>query len=240
MKVSVCIPMYNENRIIATTAKKLSDYLQKNFDDYEILFCDDGSTDGCGKTVADLNLPNIRVISFSSNHGKGFAVRKAILEAVGDIRLFLDADLAYGVDVIGKIVKAFEEQPNTDLVLGSRNLQKDGYDGYTFWRKLASKGYLRLLCRVGGLKISDSQCGCKAFSAKAAKSIFSRCEVDRFAFDFEAILWANKLEYKVTEIPVKVLYHGDSKVRVVRDSFRMIKDVHAMRKRIVKAQVERS
>ena len=81
MKLSVCIPMYNENRIIATTAKTLSDYLQKNFDDYEILFCDDGSTDGCGETVCDLQLPSVRVISFPSNHGKGFAVREAMLAA---------------------------------------------------------------------------------------------------------------------------------------------------------------
>lgn len=236
MKLSVCIPMYNENRIIATTAKTLSDYLQKNFDVYEILFCDDGSTDGCGETVCDLQLPSVRVISFPSNHGKGFAVREAMLAAKGDIRLFLDADLAYGVDVIGKIVETYKGNPDTELVLGSRNLRKDGYEGYSFWRKITSKGYLRLICHVGGLQVSDSQCGCKAFSAKAAKSIFSRCEVDRFAFDFEAILWANKLGYKVTEIPVKVLYHGDSKVQVIRDSIRMIKDLRAMRKRIGQAR----
>ena len=239
MKLSVCIPMYNENRIIATTAKTLSDYMQKSFSDYEILFCDDGSTDGCGETVSNLQLPNVRVLTFQVNRGKGFAVREAMLAAAGDIRLFLDADLAYGVDVIGKIVTTYEENPDTDLVLGSRNLQKDGYEGYSFARKIASKCYLRLICRVGGLHLSDSQCGCKAFSAKAARSIFSRCEVDRFAFDFEAILWANKLGYQITEIPVKVLYHVDSKVRLLRDSIRMIKDLRAMRKRIGEANCQR-
>ena len=229
--------MYNESKIIAATATTLSDYLQKNFPDHEILFCDDGSTDGCGKIVSELALSSVRVIRVPDNHGKGFAVRMAMLEATGDIRLFLDADLAYGVDVIGKMAEAFEQDPNTDLVLGSRNLQKNGYEGYTFWRTLASKWYLRFLCCVGGLKLSDSQCGCKAFSAKAAKNIFSRCEVDHFAFDFEAILWANKFGYQITEIPVKVLFHGDSKVRVVRDSVRMIKDLRKMRKRIAKTTV---
>jgi dolichyl-phosphate beta-glucosyltransferase len=160
-----------------------------------------------------------------------------MLEANGDIRLFLDADLAYGTEVIKKICDTFDANPDAELVLGSRNLQKDGYEGYTFWRKITSKLYLRLVSLVGGFHLTDSQCGCKAFSAKAVKNIFTRCEVDRFAFDFEAILWADKLGYKMVEMPVKVLYHGESKVRVVRDSFQMLKDLRAMKKRIRKAEL---
>jgi len=237
MKISVCIPMYNERKIIAKTAKSLSEYLQKHFDDYEILFYNDGSTDGSEELVSHLDLPFVHIISELQNRGKGYAVRKAMLAATGDIRLFLDADLAYGTDVIETICEAFAKNPDTDLVLGSRNLQKDGYEGYSLPRKIASKAYLRFLCLISGFHLSDSQCGCKAFSAKAAKDIFSRCEVDRFAFDFEAILWADKLGYKMIEIPVKVLHHGSSKVHIVPDAFRMIKDLRAMKKRIRKADM---
>ena len=237
MKISVCIPMYNENKIIAETAKTLSAYMSSHFEDYEIIFCSDGSTDGCDKTVTALGLPNVRVIAYQPNRGKGYAVRTAILEATGELRLFTDADLAYGTDVIERVVKAFLEQPQADIVIGSRNLQKDGYEGYTLVRKIASKAYIKVLCLVGGFRLSDSQCGCKAFSAKSAETVFKRCEVNGFAFDFEAILWAIKYQFNFKEIPVRVINHGESKVRVVKDTIRMLNDLRKMRKRIKKATI---
>ena len=237
MKISVCIPMYNENRVIEQTAKTLSAYMQAHFEDYEILFCSDGSSDGCDETVRALALPNVRVIGYAQNRGKGYAVRTAMLEATGDIRMFTDADLAYGTGVIEQVANAFVANPQADLVIGSRNLNKDGYEGYTFIRRLASKVYIRVLCIAGGFRLSDSQCGCKAFTAKAAQTIFPKCEVNGFAFDFEAILWAVKLQYQIAEIPVRVINHGESKVHIIRDTFRMLKDLRKMRKRIKKASV---
>ena len=232
MKFSLCIPMYNEISIIKETALTLSEYMSANFDDYEIIFCNDGSTDGCDETVKALDLPHVRVIGYPQNRGKGHAVRTAMLEATGDIRIFTDSDLAYGTDVIEAIVKAFEQNPKAELVIGSRNLHKDGYEGYTRLRRMASKLYIRIVCAASGLRLSDSQCGCKAFSAKAAKQIFSRCEIDGFAFDLEALLWAMMWEYRWVEIPVRVINHGDSKVRVARDTWKMLRDIRKMNKRI--------
>ena len=240
MRISVCIPMYNENRIIADTARTLSSYMESHFDDYEILFCNDGSTDGCDKTVNALNLPHVRVIGYAENRGKGYAVRTAMLAATGDIRMFTDSDLAYGTDVIGRIAETFAQNADAELVIGSRNLEKDGYEGYTWIRRVASKLYIRVLCIAVGFRLSDSQCGCKAFSAKAAETVFSHCEVNGFAFDFEAILWAVKYGYRIVEMPVTVLRHGNSKVRIVRDTVRMLCDLRKMKKRIRKASIEPS
>lgn len=238
MKISVCIPMYNENKVIADTARTLSNYMEARFEDYELLFVSDGSSDGCDRTVKELDLPRVRVISYTPNRGKGYAVRTAMLAATGDVRMFTDADLAYGTEVISRVAQAFEEHPNADLVLGSRNLARDGYEGYTFLRKLASRTYLRVLCMVGGFRLSDSQCGCKAFSAKAAEAIFSRCEVNGFAFDFEAILWAEQLGLAMHELPVKVINHGESKVNVLRDTVKMLGDLRKMKKRIRKSNAK--
>ena len=237
MKISVCIPMYNENRVIAASAKTLSDYMAANFADYEIVFCSDGSTDGCDKTVEALNLPNVRVIGYEKNQGKGCAVRTAILAATGDVRMFTDADLAYGTGVIKQVADAFANNPDAEMVIGSRNLDKSGYEGYTLLRKIMSKVYIKVLCIAGGFKLSDSQCGCKAFRADAAEKIFSRCEVNGFAFDFEAILWAVKMKMKIVEIPVRVINHGESKVRIIRDTLKMLKDLAKMKKRIKRAKI---
>ena len=229
--------MYNENRVIAATAKTLSEYMESHFTDYEILFCSDGSTDGCDKTVEALQLPGVRVIGYEQNQGKGCAVRTAMMAATGDVRMFTDADLAYGVDVIKQVADTFVANPDADLVIGSRNLDKKGYEGYTLLRKIMSKVYIKVLCIAGGFKLSDSQCGCKAFTGKATEKIFSRCEVNSFAFDFEAILWAVKMKMNIVEIPVHVINHGESKVRIIRDTLKMLKDLTKMKRRIRKTPV---
>ena len=229
--------MYNELSIIKETAQTLSDYMSANFDDYEIIFSNDGSKDGCDKAVEEMNLPCVRVVGYEQNRGKGYAVRVAMLAAEGDIVMFTDADLAYGTDVIKRVYNTFIDNPDADMVIGSRNLSKDGYEGYTAIRKLASKMYIKVLSIVGGFKLSDSQCGCKAFTGSAAKKIFSLCEVDRFAFDFECILWAVKFGMKIVEMPVKIINHRESKVSVLRDSFKMVRDILKMKKRIKKAKV---
>ena len=112
MKISVIIPMYNEASIIEDTAKTLYEYMSGRFEDWELLFSDDGSSDGCGEIVRKLELPHVRVVGYEKNHGKGCAVRTAMLEACGDLRMFTDADLDYGTEVIGRVAETFEENPD--------------------------------------------------------------------------------------------------------------------------------
>ena len=221
--------MYNEASIIEQTAKTLSDYMSTRFEDYEIIFSNDGSKDDCGSIVEDMKLPCVRVVGYEQNRGKGYAVRCAMLAAEGDIIMFTDADLAYGCDVIKRVADTFSENPDAQMVIGSRNLSKDGYEGYTAIRRIMSKAYIKVLCIVGGFKLSDSQCGCKAYKQTAAKDIFSRCKVDGFAFDFESIIWAQKLGYKIIEMPVKIINHRESTVRVFRDTARMLRDLVKIR-----------
>lgn len=231
--------MYNEGAVIENTARTLNEYMKKTFSegDYEIIFSDDGSTDGCGDKVRALELTGVKVISYTPNRGKGFAVRTAFLEAKGDVIMFTDADLAYGTEVIGRAYDMMSANQSADLLIGSRNLTSDGYEAYTLMRKIASKMYIKVLCITGGFKLSDSQCGCKAFRYEAVQKIFPRCEVDRFAFDFEAILWANKYGMKIIEMPVKIINYGDTKVKIVRDTVKMLKDLRKMKKRIQKAKI---
>ena len=210
MKISVCVPMYNEAAIIAENAQKLWAYMEENFvtpegeRDYEIIYSNDGSKDGCDNIVESLGLPGIKVVGYENNKGKGYAVKTAMLASVGDIVMFTDADLAYGTDVITQMVDTFDANPDSQLVIGSRNLSEDGYSNYTLIRKIASKAYIKVLCIVGGFKLSDSQCGCKGFRRQAVDQIFPRLEVNGFAFDFEALLWASKFKYKITEMPVSI------------------------------------
>ena len=234
--MTVIIPMYNESSVIRDTANTLSSYMEHNFENYEIIFFDDGSKDDCADIVNSMELPCVRVLSYDDgkNRGKGGAIRHAMLAANGDIVMFTDADLAYGTDVIKRVYDIMSENENTDVLLGSRNISKDGYDGYTAIRKIMSKVYIKVLGLVGGFRLSDSQCGCKAFKGECAKEIFKRCEVNGFSFDFEAILWAQMLDMKIDEMPVKIINHRESKINIIKDSFKMLKDVRNIRKRVKK------
>lgn len=232
MKISVCIPMYNEEKIIKDTVAHLGAYMAENFEDYEIIFSDDGSTDNCREVVDKASDSHIRAVGYGKNKGKGAAVRNGVMNAVGDVIIFTDCDLAYGLDVIKTVVEKFKSEPDTDIIVGSRNLDKSGYDGYTLTRRLASKAYIKCLALVAGFKMTDSQCGFKAFRKKTAHEVFKTCEVNGFAFDFEVLIKANKLGAKIREMPVKVINHHASKVNVLRDSLKMLRDVRKIKNRL--------
>ena len=150
--------------------------------------------------------------------------------------MFTDCDLAYGTAVIREFYDAFAAT-GCDVAVGSRPKHPEGYAGYTLLRKIVSRVYLGVLRFFGGLSLSDSQCGCKAFGGEIAKKIFSHCEVDRFAFDFEAILIGQKIGARFHEIPVKVINHGESKVHIIKDTLRMLSDLRRMKKRIKKLDI---
>ena len=232
MKISVIIPMFNESRIIADTAKAISGYMNENFDDYEVIFSDDGSSDSSADIVNGLELSNVKAIRYDINRGKGCAVRQGILAAEGDICIFTDADLAYGMDVIADAVNILVNDSNADMLIGSRNIYQDGYEGYTLLRKIMSKAYIKLLCVMGGFKLSDSQCGFKAFRNNTAREVFSECKVDGFAFDFEVILRSLKHNKKIIEMPVKIINHRESSVRPISDSLNMLGDLSKIKKQI--------
>lgn len=232
MKLSLVVPMYNESKIIADSAITYSEYLSANFDDYELIFVDDGSTDGSAAIVEGLVLPKTRVISYTANQGKGNAVKTGMLAVTGEIAMFLDADLAYGTDVIRQAVEILGQNPAKSVLIGSRPLHPEGYEGYTFLRKLTSKIYMLILNKTGGFRLSDSQCGCKAYKGDAIRAIFSRVETKGFAFDFETILWAQKLGFGIIEMPVKIINHRDSKVNVIRDSIKMLGEVRRIKNRV--------
>ena len=232
MRISLVVPMYNESAIIADTARALYKYMSEHYGtDFEIIFANDGSRDNCAQIVEELNLPCVRVVGYDKNQGKGYAVRHGVLASSGEIVLFTDADLAYGLDVIKEGADVLENGKH-DLLVASRAKHPEGYEGYTPIRKLASKTYLKVLNLFGGIKVSDAQCGFKGFNGDVGRRIFSYCETNNFAFDLEFILIAQKMELKIYELPAKIINHRESKVNLVKDATRMVKEIFKIKKRI--------
>ena len=237
MRISLCVPMYNESSIIADTSRELHKYMTEHFgDDFEIIFADDGSRDGSAEIVKSLDLSGVRVVGYEKNQGKGCAVRCGVLASKGDIVLFTDADLAYGTDIIEQASDILE-RGEYEVLVASRAKHREGYEGYTPIRKLASKIYIKVINLFGGIKISDAQCGFKGFDGDIARNIFSYCKANNFAFDLEVILIAQKMKLKIFELPAKIINHRESKVNVVKDAIRMLKEISRIKKNVRKIDI---
>lgn len=232
IKLSLVIPAYNEAAIIENTIQTALCYLGQRFADYELIIADDGSTDdtrALARGIADVHL---RVVGHRPNRGKGSAVREGILAASGEVIVYTDADLAYGLEAVGELAALLRSE-NAQLAIGSRKLHPEGYEDYPLIRLLASRLFSFLTGLYAGFRY-DTQCGLKAFTAAAALEIFTRCETDGFAFDFEAMMLAKALRLKIVQLPVKIINHRDSKVSVLRDSVKMFGDIVRIRNTVKK------
>lgn len=248
-RVSIVIPVYNESAIIENTLSTLVCYLDSRFGrEYELLFVDDGSRDGTADLIAALIAEmaktdpasaaadgRILSLGYPDNRGKGAAVREGMLRATGGVRIFTDADLAYGCDVLGQFYDALAthgapenaaDAPHPPAIaIGSRDIHEDGYRGYTPFRRFISRTYRAILRGFFGLTVSDSQCGIKGFTAAAAEKIFAAAETNRYAFDFELITLASRAKMPILELPVCVVNNRKSRIRLFRDSARMLTDL---------------
>ncbi len=226
--ISIVIPAYNEEFRIGTTLEKIQIYMNSNHQNYEIIVVDDGSKDKTINVVKSFN-ESIKIIRQERNQGKGAAVRRGILEASGDIRLFTDADLSTPIYEIEKVIKWHNE--GFEVCIGSRALQSELIKEHQpFYREFMGKTFNKMVQFLVVKGIRDTQCGFKSFTAEAARKIFSNCKINGFAFDVEAVYLASKFNFKIKEIPIEWYNDDRSKLNPITDSSRMFFEILKIRK----------
>lgn len=241
--LSVIIPAYNEERRLPKTLKEIEGYLSKQNYDYEIVVVNDGSKDKTAEVTKNLipEIKNLRLIDNKENRGKGSVVRQGMLEAKGKYRLFTDADNSTSVDHIEKMWPEFEK--GADIVIGTRNPldAKRACQAFPqpWWRRVLGDVFnilVQVICGLWG--IWDTQCGFKCFTEKAARDIFPKCKIDRFAFDPEILVIAKKFGYKIKKIPVYWINDPESKVKF-KSMIKMGFDLIKIRLNLIKGAYER-
>ena len=205
--LSVIIPAYKEGERIGINLLEIESFLAtKNFS-YEILVMVDGSPDNTAEIARGFSnkVKNLRVIDNKENHGKGYVVRQGLLEAIGEYRVFLDADGSTSITHLDSFLPEFKN--GYDVVIGSRKIKGAFIQIHeSKLREIMGIGGNWLIRVVLGLWFyPDTQCGFKVLSAKAAKEVASRMVVDRFGFDFELVVLAKKLGFNIKQMPVRWL-----------------------------------
>ena len=217
IKLSVIIPAYKEEKRITKTLQEIDKYLSQQSYGYEILVIDDGSPDKTVEVVQSFipTIKNLQVITSEENHGKGYSVRLGMMQAKGKYCLFTDADNSTSIDQVEKMWPNFEN--GFDVVIGSRDVKGAISDPPQPWiRHVVTAESFKLLRKivVGVWGVEDSQCGFKALKKSVVENIIPTCKIDRFAFDPEILILAEKAGYKIKEMPVYWKNDLDSKVKL--------------------------
>ena len=222
VEYSIVIPAYNESARIGGTMEKILAFSARSGWRAEILIVNDGSDDDTAQIVrqhAAAN-PAVRLIENPGNHGKGYSVRNGVLHAQGQVILFSDADLSSPIEESTTLFAALAE--GADVAIGSRWLRSElQTQRQPLHRQLYGRIFNLLLRLILGLHYKDTQCGFKAFTRRAALTIFPLQKIGRWGFDPEILYLARKFGFRVKEVPVRWAHREGTRLNPLRDGMRM-------------------
>ena len=230
LSYSIIIPAYNESQRIAASLDKIIAYTSEQHWMTEILVVNDGSRDNTADIVREYakSHAQVRLIENPGNRGKGYTVRNGMSQATGEILLFTDADLSSPIQESRKLFAAI--QAGADVAIGSRWLQAElQTERQPFHRQVFGRAFNVLLRIILGLKYKDTQCGFKAFTRKAAQSLFPRQRIERWGFDPELLFLSLKYGLSIAEVPVEWAHDDRSKINPVVDGFKMFTELLRIR-----------
>jgi len=221
-KYSIVIPAYNEGQRITATLDKVLAYIGQQGWHTEVIVVDDGSRDDTPAIVRSYaqRHPVVRLLQNPGNRGKGYSVRHGMLNARGDLLLFSDADLSSPIHEATKLFAALAD--GAEVAIGSRWLRSEMQtERQPFYRQLFGRVFNLHLRILLGLAFKDTQCGFKAFTARAAQTLFSRQKIERWGFDPELLFLARKFGLPVREVAVEWAHDDRSKISYTKDGLHM-------------------
>lgn len=237
--LSVIVPAYNEQNRLPVMLDETFEFLEKQNYKYEIIIVDDGSNDRTTETalryVQKYGTDKIRVITLVKNRGKGGAVRIGVLASRGEYCLFVDADGATKFSYLTKLFEYIKDKRKSysqadlssleknfgakfdakmfPMAIGSRaHLEKDSIAKRSFFRTILMYGFHFIVWLLTVKTVRDTQCGFKLFPRTLAHILFTHSHIEKWAFDVELLLLAEKIKVPIGEIPVEWTEIEGSKV----------------------------
>jgi dolichyl-phosphate beta-glucosyltransferase len=225
--ISLILPAYNEARAIPVTIGEAVRYFNSRWLRYEIIVAADGG-DGTREIVRQMarENPALQAIGSEARRGKGIGIREAAAIATGDVIGYADADNKVPIDEFDKFRPWLDQ--GSELVIGSR-ARGSGASIETaqpLYRRVGSMGFGWFMHTVVGLAgIPDTQCGFKFFQHTAAKELFRRQKIDAYMFDVEILAIAQRLGYRIQQVPIRWRDDADSRLDLVAGNLRNVRDI---------------
>ncbi len=218
-RVSIILPAFNEEDNIARTISKVKEQFETLCPNYEIIVVDDGSHDATRPTVEKMGEENIQLIGHPRNQGKGYALKKGLYHATGEVAFMIDSDMEVWPSELETYFTALE---SADIVIGSKRHPLSNVRTPTM-RKFLSLAFNIIERLLTGVKASDTQAGVKAARSRALYTILPILTVKRYAFDAELLAVATLLGLRIKELPVdidlKASFSGKEVARMLLDLF---------------------
>lgn len=224
------VPAYDEEARLGPSLQRIAAYYEAQAYRWDVTIVSDGSKDRTNEIVLEFakRNPSFQLLAYSPNRGKGYAVRRGMLAAKGDWVLFMDADLATPLEETEKLLKHMAD--GAKVAIGSRPMKDSQLEVHQpLWREALGRAANKLVQLLAVKGITDTQCGFKCFTREVAQDVFGRCKLDGFSFDFEALMVARDLGYRIDEVPIRWAHQEGSKVVFWRDYPRALRDLVKLR-----------
>ncbi len=225
--LSIILPALNEANRLPSTLEKIDAFLQTQTYTAEVIVVENGSQDNTLEIAKEYarHFPYLRVIH-EEKRGKGRAVRAGMEQASGDYRFICDTDLSMPIEEINRFLPPLLQ--DAPVAIASREAPGAKRYGEPEYRHIVGRVFNNLVRFIALPGLQDTQCGFKCFRADAAQ-VFSCQTINGWTFDVEILFIARKRGYKIVEVPIPWYFNANSKVRLLRDSFRMAVDLLMIR-----------
>ena len=236
--LSIVIPAYNEELRLPATLQTIHTFLQEQSYPAEVIVVENGSSDRTLQIAQETSktMPELGFLH-SQERGKGLAIKLGMLAARGEYRFICDVDLSMPVEEVNRFIPPILK--DTGVAIASREARgavRYGEPAYRHFIGRVFNGMVRWMALPG---LQDTQCGFKCFRADVVEKVFPRMTMQGWTFDVEALVLARQLGYRIVEVPIPWYYNPHSKVRVVRDSLAMARDLLTIRLNLLRGNYER-
>ncbi len=232
--LSIVIPAFNEAKRITPTIETVAETFRNSIFSFEIVVVNDGSSDETSTVVSNLKkqIPELRLIAYHQNEGKGYAVRQGMLLSRGRMRAMLDADGSIPASELLRLVILANSEKD-DIVIGSRYVGGAKVETSQplyrrVWSRIAN-GAIQAVLLKG---IEDTQCGAKVFSKHAVERCFTHARINGWSFDLEVLGLAKRLGLTIGEHAITWSDDARSRVNPLKDFFNVVRETVVIRARM--------
>lgn len=214
-KVDVVIPVYNEENDLPKSIPELRAFLRSDAFPYEwtIVIADNASTDNTPAVSRRLEEEYGEVVYVRiERKGRGFALKQVWGASTADVMSYMDVDLSTGLEAFPQLIKAVADD-GYGVSTGSRLARKSKVDR-SLQRTVLSRGYNLIIKTIMWTRFSDAQCGFKAISREVAQRVLPLIQNDNWFFDTELLVLAEKMGYRIKDIPVRWVEDPDTRVKI--------------------------